>query len=116
LIEAGYKVVIVDNGYNSSGEEVIRRIELLSGTKPAFYSVDITDEAALDKVFAENPDIDNVIHFAALKVLMSSTHGCKNIVLMCTRLLANRARYLWITIALMSTEVCVCCEPWRRTT
>jgi hypothetical protein len=30
--------------------------------------VDITDEAALDKVFAENPEIDNVIHFAALKV------------------------------------------------
>jgi len=72
LIEAGYKVVIVDNGYNSSGDEVIRRIELLSGTKPAFYPVDITDEAALDKVFAENPDIDNVIHFAALKAVGES--------------------------------------------
>jgi UDP-glucose 4-epimerase len=68
LIEAGYKVVIVDNGYNSSGEEVIKRIEILTGIKPAFYSVDLTDEAALDTVFAENPDIDNVIHFAALKV------------------------------------------------
>ena len=71
LIEAGYKVVIVDNGYNSSGEEVTRRIELLTGTKPAFYAVDICDEAALDKVFAENPDIDNVIHFAALKVRLT---------------------------------------------
>jgi UDP-glucose 4-epimerase len=52
----------------NSSDEVVNRIELLSGTKPAFYSLDITNEAALDKVFDEHPDIDNVIHFAALKV------------------------------------------------
>lgn len=52
---------------------MINRIELLSGNKPAFYSLDITDEAALDKVFDENPDIDSVIHFAALKVSAIST-------------------------------------------
>ena len=67
LIEAGYKVVIVDNLYNSS-EEVINRIELLTGTRPAYHTVDITDETALDKVFAAHPDVDSVIHFAALKV------------------------------------------------
>lgn len=67
LLEADYKVVIVDNLYNSS-EEVINRIELISGKRPEFYNVDICDEAALDKVFSEHPDIDNVIHFAALKV------------------------------------------------
>jgi hypothetical protein len=67
LLEAGYKVVIVDNLYNSS-KEVINRIELICGKKPAFYQLDIQDEAALDKVFKEHPDIDNVIHFAALKV------------------------------------------------
>jgi len=71
LIEAGYNVVIVDNLYNSS-DEVINRIELLSGTRPAYYSVDITDQAQLDKVFAEHPDIDNVIHFAALKAVGES--------------------------------------------
>lgn len=65
--EAGYKVVIVDNLYNSS-KEVINRIELICGKKPEFYELDIQDEAALDKVFKEHPDIDNVIHFAALKV------------------------------------------------
>jgi UDP-glucose 4-epimerase len=52
----------------NSSDEVVNRIGLLSGTKPAFYSLDITNEAALDKVFDEHPDIDNVIHFAALKV------------------------------------------------
>jgi hypothetical protein len=67
LLEADYKVVIVDNLYNSS-KEVVNRIELISGKRPAFYELDITDEAVLDKVFDEHPDIDNVIHFAALKV------------------------------------------------
>ncbi|KAF2396725.1 UDP-glucose 4-epimerase [Trichodelitschia bisporula] len=71
LIEGGYKVVIVDNLFNSS-DEVLNRIQLLTGTRPAFYGLDITDEAALDKVFAENPDIDNVIHFAALKAVGES--------------------------------------------
>lgn len=67
LLEAGYKVVIVDNGYNAS-EECLNRIELITGKRPAFHSLDITDETALDKAFAAHPDIDSVIHFAALKV------------------------------------------------
>lgn len=71
LLQADYKVVIVDSLYNSS-KEVINRIELISGKRPAFYELDITDEAALDKVFTEHPDIDNVIHFAALKAVGES--------------------------------------------
>ena len=60
-------MVIVDNSYNSS-EEVINRIELISGKRPEYYSCDITNEKELDAVFDKHPDIDNVIHFAALKV------------------------------------------------
>ncbi|KAF1985096.1 UDP-glucose 4-epimerase [Aulographum hederae CBS 113979] len=71
LLEAGYKVVIVDNLYNSS-QECVNRIELICGKRPQLYDVDITDEAALDKVFDEHPDIDNVIHFAALKAVGES--------------------------------------------
>ncbi|KAK7538142.1 UDP-glucose 4-epimerase [Phyllosticta citribraziliensis] len=71
LLEADYKVVIVDNLYNSS-EEVVNRIELITGKRPIFYKGDITDEAVLDKIFAEHPDIDNVIHFAALKAVGES--------------------------------------------
>lgn len=67
LQEAGYKVVIVDNLYNAS-EECINRIELITGIRPTFYKLDITDEAALDDVFTKHPEIDSVIHFAALKV------------------------------------------------
>lgn len=67
LLEAGYKVVIGDNLYNAS-QECINRIELITGKRPEFYEMDITNEAAFDKVFSEHPDIDSVIHFAALKV------------------------------------------------
>lgn len=67
LLEADYKVVIADNLYNSS-EETLNRIELISGKRPLFYHVDIRKEEDFDKVFGENPDIDSVIHFAALKV------------------------------------------------
>jgi UDP-glucose 4-epimerase len=67
LLEHGYEVIIVDSLYNSS-KVSLDRIELICGKRPEFYNVDITDEAALGKVFAAHPDIDSVIHFAALKV------------------------------------------------
>ncbi|KAI1430258.1 hypothetical protein F5Y12DRAFT_13529 [Xylaria sp. FL1777] len=71
LIEAGYDVVIVDNLYNSS-EVTVDRIELISGKRPAFHKVDLTQEQDLDKVFAAHPEIDSVIHFAALKAVGES--------------------------------------------
>lgn len=67
LLEAGYKVVIADNLYNSS-DEAINRIELICGRRPGFVKIDITNEADLDRAFEQYPDIDSVIHFAALKV------------------------------------------------
>ena len=66
LLEADYKVVIVDNLYNSSIES-IERIKLICGKRPELYQLDITDEDGLDKVFKAHPDIDSVVHFAALK-------------------------------------------------
>lgn len=67
LIEHGYEVIIVDNLYNSS-EVALDRIELISGKRPTFHKADMINEADLDKVFDAHPDIDSVIHFAALKV------------------------------------------------
>ncbi|KAH0290544.1 hypothetical protein KCU84_g17938, partial [Aureobasidium melanogenum] len=37
LLEADYKVVIIDNLYNSS-EEVLNRIETICGKRPIFYN------------------------------------------------------------------------------
>lgn len=67
LLQNGYDVVIVDSLYNSS-KVAVDRIELLSGKRPHFYQVDVTDKAGLDEVFKKHPEIDSVIHFAALKV------------------------------------------------
>ncbi|KAI9814346.1 MAG: UDP-glucose-4-epimerase [Phylliscum demangeonii] len=71
LLEAGYRVVIVDNLYNSSAV-VLDRIELICQKRPDFIQCDITDEDALDAVFTAHPDIDSVIHFAALKAVGES--------------------------------------------
>ncbi len=67
--------MIADNLYNSS-EETINRIELICGKRPDLCKLDVTDEAAFDKVFAAHPDIDSVIHFAALKVSRVSGVAC----------------------------------------
>ncbi|CAD6563962.1 MAG: UDP-glucose-4-epimerase [Alectoria sarmentosa] len=72
LLEADYKVVIVDNLLNSS-EETINRIELICGKRPDFFQIDVRKEEDFDKVFEAHPDIDNVIHFAALKAVGESS-------------------------------------------
>jgi UDP-glucose 4-epimerase len=67
LLENDYNVIIVDSLYNSS-KVAVDRIELICGKRPLFYQADVTDEAALDDVLSKHPEIDSVIHFAALKV------------------------------------------------
>ncbi|OAA66778.1 udp-glucose 4-epimerase [Niveomyces insectorum RCEF 264] len=71
LLQNDYDVVIVDNLYNSS-VVALDRIELICGRRPVFHQADVTDEAALDRVFAAHPAIDSVIHFAALKAVGES--------------------------------------------
>lgn len=71
LLENDYDVVIVDSLYNSS-KVAVDRIEKICGRRADFYQLDITDEKALDEVFAKHPAIDSVIHFAALKAVGES--------------------------------------------
>lgn len=71
LLNAGSDVVIVDNLYNSK-MCVLDRIEAITGKRPKFYKCDLLDLELLDKVFAENPEIDSVIHFAGLKAVGES--------------------------------------------
>lgn len=58
--------------YNSSAE-ALNRIEAICGKKAAFVQVDVTEENGFDKVFEAHPEIDSVIHFAALKVSIYET-------------------------------------------
>lgn len=70
LIQAGYRVVIIDNLYNS-GTDVLDKIELITGTRPEFEEVDIRNAEALAKVFEEH-NFEMVIHFAGLKAVAES--------------------------------------------
>ena len=71
LLSVGEEVVIVDNLYNSK-LCVLDRIEAITGKRPAFVKCDLLDKEALDKVFADYPSIDSVIHFAGLKAVGES--------------------------------------------
>ncbi len=71
LIEAGYKVVIVDDLSNSK-IEVLDGIEKITGVRPAFEQVDLRDKAATEAVFAKYHDIQGIIHFAASKAVGES--------------------------------------------
>ena len=70
LIEAGYKVIIVDNLSNSN-IEVINRIKQITGTEPEFHQFDIRDTFKLDRLFTLS-NIDAVIHFAGYKAVAES--------------------------------------------
>ena len=71
LISKGVDVVIVDNLSNSK-MCVLDRIEKITGMRPEFIECDLLDEDNLDKVFESHPQIDSVIHFAALKAVGES--------------------------------------------
>ncbi len=71
LINAGYRVVIIDNLSNSNAD-VIDGIERITGVRPDFVEGDCTDMAVLDKLFKEYPDIKGIINFAASKAVGES--------------------------------------------
>ena len=71
LINAGYKVVVVDNLSNSQ-KSVLDGIEKITGTRPEFEQVDCCDLKSLESVFVKYPDITGIIHFAASKAVGES--------------------------------------------
>ncbi len=91
LLEQGHEVVILDNFCNSS-PEVLRRIEKITGKKPALFCGDVRDRDIVGQIFAQN-DIDWVIHFAGLKAVGES----------CRLPLAYYDNNLYGTIVLLET-------------
>lgn len=71
LLAAGYDVVGVDDLSNSS-QEILPRLQALSGRTPRFHRIDVNDAAALDAVFDQHA-IDAAVHFAAFKAVGEST-------------------------------------------
>ena len=70
LLNNGYDVVVVDNLSNSK-EDVIDKIESITGKKLKFYKEDVCNYEMIDKIF-DLENIDAVIHFAGYKAVGES--------------------------------------------
>ena len=70
LSKKGYEVIIVDNLYNSK-EEVIEKLEKITGTRFKLYKYDLLDKEKIEEIFESN-QIDAVIHFAGYKAVGES--------------------------------------------
>jgi len=70
LVQLGHEVTILDNFANSS-PEVLTRIEMITGVRPALVMVDLTELEASTKALSAI-EFDSVIHFAGLKAVGES--------------------------------------------
>jgi UDP-glucose 4-epimerase len=73
LQNAGFKVVVADNLVNSE-RSVIESIAEISGVAPEFEETDLSDPIQTEGLFQKYPDINAVIHFAALKAVGDSVN------------------------------------------
>ena len=71
LQQKGYQVVIVDNLSNSSAD-VIDNITKITGQKPIFGKVDVSNKEQLFDFLKQNQGIESIIHFAASKAVGES--------------------------------------------
>ena len=70
LLDAGHRVVVVDNLSNASATALERVRELTDG-ELVLHEVDLRDRPALDRTFDSEP-VDTVVHFAGLKAVGES--------------------------------------------
>jgi len=71
LIQHGFDVISVDNNSRSS-QHVLEGVEKITGKSVKNYRVDLCNFDDTQAIFAENPDIAGVIHFAAYKAVGES--------------------------------------------
>lgn len=71
LQNSGHDVVIVDNLSNSS-KDVLDGIEKITGIKPEFEKLDLSDQEKTADFFKRHSDIEGIIHFAAYKAVGES--------------------------------------------
>jgi UDP-glucose 4-epimerase len=70
LIKNNHTVIIADNIINSK-IEVLDKLTTITGIKPIFYQIDVTDEVKVEEIFSTH-EINGVIHFAGLKAVGES--------------------------------------------
>lgn len=71
LISHGYEVICLDNGINSDKSSLFG-IYQITGHHVHHYDVDACNLDEVKKIFKDHPDIEGIIHFAALKSVEES--------------------------------------------
>ncbi len=71
LQKKGFEVIIADNLSNSS-IDVVDSIEKITGTKPLFEKIDLSEPEPTKDLFNRYPGLKAVIHFAAYKAVGES--------------------------------------------
>lgn len=71
LQQAGYEVIIVDDLSNSD-MKILDQITMITGKRPEFFNLDLSNEAMVMAFVQSQPDISVVIHFAAYKAVGES--------------------------------------------
>ena len=71
LLNAGEKVIVIDN-FSNSKPKALDSIKEITGKDFKFYEIDYLNREKLEKVFEENKDIDSVINFAGFKAVGES--------------------------------------------
>ncbi len=66
-----FEIISVDNNVKSH-KSTIDRIKEITGKEVKNYTIDLADKASAEVIFKENPGIDGIIHFAALKSVPES--------------------------------------------
>jgi UDP-glucose 4-epimerase len=112
LLNKNYRVIVIDNLYNSS-QESLKRVEQLTGKKIIFYKIDLRDKNKLEEIFKQNK-IDAVMHFAGLKAVAESVTKAleyyDNNLVGTVRLLNIMQKYDVKTI-IFSSSACVYGDP-----
>ena len=70
LVEAGHRVILLDNLSNSHGD-VVGRLENITQQRIPFVEGDVRDTSLVSKVI-QDYQVDAVIHFAGLKAVGES--------------------------------------------
>jgi UDP-glucose 4-epimerase len=71
LINAGFEPVIVDDLSNSH-PKILDQITKITGRRPVFHQLDLSDEHAVQNLAAAEQNITGIIHFAAFKAVGES--------------------------------------------
>jgi UDP-glucose 4-epimerase len=71
LQKKGFEVIIADNLSNSS-IDVVENIGRITGIKPLFEKIDLSEQEPAHDLFNRYPGLDSVIHFAAYKAVGES--------------------------------------------